>query len=58
MALKFDPSHLEALYNYALMSYKLGEFEEAVINFQKVVSMNSVDQHARMMINLLREEDI
>ncbi|MCL5035918.1 MAG: DnaJ domain-containing protein [Chloroflexi bacterium] len=57
-ALKYDPSHLESLYNYAVMSYKIGEFEEAVVNFQKVLSHDANDQHARMMINLLREEDI
>ena len=36
LAVKFDPEFLEAYYNLGIMHYKLGEFEEARIDFQKV----------------------
>lgn len=56
LAIKFDPEHKEALYNLALMHYKLGEFEESKINFQKMLALDKDDQHARKMLNLLQEE--
>jgi len=56
LAVKFNPNHAEALYNLALMCYKKGYYEEAIVNFQKVLLLNKDDQHARKMINLLREE--
>lgn len=55
-SLKFDPSASDALYNYALMCYKLGEFEEAKINFQKCLAMDKNDPYAKKMISLLSDE--
>lgn len=56
LALKFNPNFTEALYNFALMCYKLGEFEEAKIHFQKVMQIEKDDQFARKMITLLSED--
>ena len=56
LAVKFDPKFAEALYNFGLMCYKLGEFEEARINFQKVLQVDKNDQYARKMIALLQED--
>lgn len=55
LTLKFDPNHKEAAYNLALMCYKLGEFEEARVNFQKVLQLDPEDQQARKMLNLLHD---
>ncbi len=56
LATKFNPNHSEAFYNIGLMCYKLGQFEEAIVNFQKVLVLGSEDQMARKMISLLRED--
>lgn len=56
LSLKFDPEHIEALYNLGIMCYRKGYFEEAIVNFQKVLAKNKDDQHARKMLNLLRED--
>lgn len=56
LATKFDPEFVEAYYNLGLMHYKLGEFEEARVNFQKVLQYDKNDQLAQKMINLLRED--
>lgn len=55
LTLKFDPSHKEAAYNHALMCYKLGEFEEARVNFQKCIQIDAEDQMARKMLSLLHD---
>lgn len=55
LTLKFDPTHKEAAYNHALMCYKLGEFEEARVNFQKCVQLDTEDQMARKMLSLLHD---
>jgi len=56
LSLKFDPEHKEALYNLGLMCYKLGEFDEARIHFQKYLALDKDDQHARKMLSLIRED--
>jgi len=56
LSIKFDPNFLESFYNFGLMSYKLGEFEEAKVNFQKVLQIDKDDQLARKMIQLLRDD--
>lgn len=56
LAIKFDPKFIEASYNLGLMCYKLGEFEEARINFQKVLQVDKNDQYAIKMISLLQDE--
>ena len=53
LTLRFDPKHKEAAYNHALMCYKLGEFEEARIGFQKYLQLEPEDQMARKMLSLL-----
>lgn len=54
-AIKNDPEFPEAYYNLGLMNYKLGDFDEARINFQKVLQYEKEDQMARTMINLLQD---
>ncbi|MBM3461499.1 MAG: tetratricopeptide repeat protein [Armatimonadetes bacterium] len=56
LSVKFRPDHKEAQYNLALMCYKRGEFEEALVHFQKVLTLDKEDQHARKMLNLLRDD--
>jgi len=55
LTLKLDPKHKEAAYNHALMCYKLGEFEEARISFQKCLQLDPDDQMARKMLTLLHD---
>ncbi|MEW6282379.1 MAG: DnaJ domain-containing protein [Candidatus Eremiobacterota bacterium] len=56
LAIKYDASHKEANYNLALMCYKLGQFEEARVQFQKVLQVEPNDQYARKMIQLLQDD--
>lgn len=56
LSIRFDPKFLESFYNLGLMCYKLGEFEEAKVSFQRVLQIEKNDQHARKMIQLLRDE--
>ncbi len=56
LAVKFDPHNKEAQYNLGVVCYKLGEFDESLVHFQKVLSVDKDDQHARMMVSLLRED--
>jgi curved DNA-binding protein CbpA len=55
-SMRFDPGASDAQYNYALMCYKLGEYEEARIHFQKFLAMVKDDPHGKRMITLLTEE--
>ncbi|MBI2265172.1 MAG: tetratricopeptide repeat protein [Armatimonadetes bacterium] len=50
-----DPFNLEALYNTALMHYKLGEFDEAIRSLRKMLSMNSDLADAGFFLALLEE---
>ncbi|MBI3924346.1 MAG: DnaJ domain-containing protein [Armatimonadetes bacterium] len=56
LALKFDSNHKEAAYNYALMCYKLGGWDEARVSFQKVLQQSSDDAYAKKMISLLHDD--
>lgn len=58
MALKFDAKHKEACYNHALMSYKLGEFDEARIGLKKYVQMDANDQNAKVFLSMLQEDPL
>ncbi len=56
LSIKFDPDFTEAYYDLALMCYKLGQFEEARINFQKVLQHDQDDAMARKMVAMLRDD--
>lgn len=56
-AMKADPDLLEAAFNYGLMAYKLGDFNEARIGFQKATRVKPDDSLSRQMLDLLRMED-
>lgn len=56
LALKYDPEHVEALYNIGILCYKLGMFEESVVHFQKVLAISKEDPYAKRMIAILSED--
>lgn len=56
LAVKFDPTFAEAHYNLGLMDYKLGNFDESRISFQKVLQIQKTDPMSQKMIQLLRED--
>lgn len=56
-AISYDPKHLEAQYNLALVSYKNGEFDEARRGLNDVLSVNSGDQMAKHLLKLLHDPD-
>lgn len=56
LAVKFLPEFIEAMHNMGIMNYRKGYYEEAIIAFQKVLSLIKTDPHALKMISLLREE--
>lgn len=56
LAVKYDPDHIEALYNVGILSYRLGMFEESVVYFQKVLTISKEDPYAKRMIALLSDE--
>jgi curved DNA-binding protein CbpA len=55
-AIQFDPNHMEAHYNIGIVYYKLGQFEEASIHFQKVLALDKNDKGAFTMMSILRDE--
>lgn len=57
-ALEFDSSHVEATYNLALTSYKIGEFDEARFSFQDVLKLRKDDPQAKHMLRILHEPDL
>jgi curved DNA-binding protein CbpA len=57
-ALEYDAKHMEATYNLALSSYKLGEFDEARFGLQDVLKLNTNDQHAKHLLRMLHEPDL
>jgi len=57
-AMQADPDSFEAAFNYGLMSYKTGEFEEARVGFQKASRIKPQDRYSRLLLDLLRPEDI
>ena len=56
-AMKADPQFLEAAFNYGLMCYKLGLFDEARVGFQRATRINPNDSPSRQLLDLLRPED-
>lgn len=56
LSIKFLPNFVEAMYNMGIMNYRKGYFEEAIVAFQKVLSVSKNDAYAVKLINLLREE--
>lgn len=56
-AMKSDPDFLEAAFNYGLMCYKMGEFEEARVGFQKASRVKPDDSLTRQMLDILRMEE-
>ena len=57
-AMKADPGFLEAAFNYGVMSYKLGEFDDARVGFQKATRIKPQDAFSRQMLELLRPMDL
>jgi len=55
--IQFDPDFIEAYYNLGIVYYRLGKFDEALVNFHKVLAKDKNDQQARLMLQLLREEE-
>jgi len=55
-AIQYDPNHIEAHYNLGVVYYKLGQFEEALMCFQKVLTIDKDDEQANIMKVLLRED--
>ncbi len=58
LAVKFDASHREAVYNLALTAWRLGEFDEARMGFQDVLKLSGDDPHAKKMLSLLHDPDM
>lgn len=56
LAVRYDPDHVEALYNIGILCYKLGMFEESVVHFQKVLAISKEDPYAKRMISILSED--
>lgn len=56
-AVKFDPKHKEAAYNYALTCYRLGQWDEARVAFQNYLKISPEDQFAKKMVQLLHEAE-
>ena len=55
-SIKFDGTHKEAAYNFALMCYKLGQWDECRVALQKYMALSADDQLARKMISLLHDD--
>lgn len=56
LAVKFLPEFVEAMYDMGIMNYRKGYYDEAIIAFQKVLSVAKNDANALKIIGLLREE--
>lgn len=56
IALRYDPSYPEAQWNLGIMYYRKGQFDEAVVCFQKVLILNKEDAAAKKMVELLRDD--
>lgn len=55
-AIQYDPTHIEAHYNLGIVYYKLGQFEEGIMCFQKILNIDKNDENSKIMIHLLRED--
>ena len=56
LSVKYDPKHKEAAYNFALMCYKLGQWDEARVAFQSFMKIGGEDQAAKKMVQLLHNQ--
>lgn len=56
LAVAADPTHLEAVYNLALMEYKLGRFGAARDGFRQVLALDPTDFYSKLMTELLTDE--
>lgn len=54
-SVKFDATYKEAAYNYALLCYKLGQFDEARASLQKYVATSADDQLAKKFLSILSD---
>ena len=52
-SLKLVPEFKEARYNMGLICYKMGSYPEAITHFRKLLFLDSKDQQAKKMIELL-----
>ena len=57
LSVKYDPKHKEAAYNFALMCYKMGQWDEARVAFQSFMKIGGDDQAAKKMVQLLHNTD-
>ncbi|HPZ10634.1 MAG TPA: DnaJ domain-containing protein [Candidatus Eremiobacteraeota bacterium] len=55
-AIQYNPNHIEAHYNTGIVYYKTGQFEEALVSFQRVLNIDRNDKSALSMIELLKED--
>ncbi len=55
---KFDPNYTEAFWNLGIVCYRKGLFDEAIVNFQKVMALKKDDMLSRKMIDLLRDDTL
>lgn len=54
-SVKYDSEYMEAFWNLGILCYRKGLFDEAVINFQKVLTLKKEDAAAAKVLMLLRE---
>ena len=52
-AIKADPDFFEAVFNFGLMCYKLGDFEEAYKSFLRCKELSPGDPSTRYMLDML-----
>jgi curved DNA-binding protein CbpA len=52
----YDPEHMDSYFNLAIVYYRLGQWADALIALQNVLSLEKDDQTAKMLIGLLKEE--
>jgi len=55
-AVDYDPEHIEAYFNLAMVHYRLGHWAEARSNFQKVLAIEKTEPASKLMIGLLQED--
>lgn len=56
-AIDYNPELLEAYFNLGIVQYRLGNWNEALSNFQKVLAIDKNDQAAKLLLGLLKEAD-
>ncbi|MHB2017839.1 MAG: tetratricopeptide repeat protein [Candidatus Xenobia bacterium] len=58
VAVANDQTHLEAVYNLALMEYKLGRWRDAIVAFKQVLELDPTDFYSKVMIEGLQGDGI